>query len=417
MVLFKRGLHTLGVVVAVLLLGLIGFFVVGSLAIRSAIPSEVIGWAAWVIPGMQLVAAVFAIRGKVSYRILVPVTGVSAACIVYLVIDDRTLPPPIDIPSLSEADADAYRAYRWYLKDAPDSRVAEMPSSLFDLPPLPKDREQWSDYMEEHREIILEAWASDELGRTWVEIMAKRAPASMFPVELVDEPMLNYSAVHASANVRWAYAGLLAWEGRADEAADVLLHGLRAFYHLQRGGPSLVVDMIGVVCARRTYQWLEQLLDENRLSPNTRAAIAQALAEAPSVSLIVRNSFTGEEALAFSYFRQLRAEDELGQFPGSHHPLMENRLLQPLFFNRTRTEWEYQAFIRETSRLAQERRLTGVEGEATRKAYQRGIKSWRMKNVVGQLFVQKAAPAFLQVTDVFWQVEDERRVLLGRVTQ
>lgn len=370
-------------------------------------------WSALALPWILVALCIWGIWKKVSYRWLFPILGLSAGPVAYLAYDGGERPAPPEIGKVVSADSKSYEAYRWFLKGDPLNRLPQAPAALQEIPPFPADSDDWSDFFGKHRDIFIAGWKQDALGREWTDVMAANVPDGIFPPQGHEGPSMAFSIFRRSAQLRWGYAQVLVLDNRPDDAVQLLLPFLRANYHLQRGGSSLMTEMIALVCVRTTYEHLETLAYAGRLSPALRSEIAATLREAPLPPAIFKNAFLGEEIVFRSAHDSAKGDwhtviETIASLEGS--TLAGNKFLWPLFFNPHQSEREYSEFLRETCRLAELRQLESVEGLG--QEFREHIEKWRIKNPLGQLLMQMSAPAFGKVTQGVWQAEDRRKALL-----
>jgi hypothetical protein len=273
------------------------------------------------------------------------------------------------------------------------------------------------------RAAFEEAWTNDTLGREWVDAMAAHEPVGIFPPAGFKDPAMTFSVLRRHCMVRWGIAQLLLIDGKSDEALRILLPLLQASYHLQKGGTSLVTQMIANVFIHGTHQRLQLILDADNLSSDARSEALAVLRGATSVELSIKNALLGEQLLVRSSIDSIgNAHTELttafqlaAAFSDTNHnyEAVGNRFLVRLFFNPHRSEREYSDFLNEASRLAQQRKLDRMNENAA--AYAAKISSWRLKNPVGQQLIAMALPAFQKTFGRFWEVEDQRLALLKRL--
>jgi hypothetical protein len=219
-------------------------------------------------------------------------------------------------------------------------------------------------------------------------------------------------------------AQLLLANGKSDEAAQLLIPVLRAYYHVHQAGTNLVTQMIAVVCLKGTYNQLDSILEKNKVSQATKAEIASILREAPPVAVGIGNAFTGERYFFRTEMDRLRTDvtevlkslKQTGQSDTSLQaiPFVDYRLVLSFLFNPNRAEKEYDDFLTETCLLGQNRRLDS--SDIAEKAFEEKLSLRRLKNPVGRSLSSMAAPAFDKVLENFWKVEDQRVTLLQRLS-
>ncbi len=404
------------VLATTLFVGAIAFFVVGSVGLRSADHARLMEWITVVLPWTLLAIAAWGIWKKIPYALMVPVLVVSAAFAVYLGYDDPNPPPPPELGPIAPANSKSLETYRWLLKEDSRSRARSVERGA-PLPEFPKDKATWPGFFTEHRTRFSQEWATDSLGREWVEAMARFVPEGMYPPpETTSSGLMSFSAVRRIASVRWARAEILMLDHQGDEAAELLLPLVKANYNLQRGGNLLVTQMIAVVLLRHTYEQLDRLVGTGSLSPETRSKVKNVLSEAPSMELVFHHAFMGEIVFQRLAIRETKggydevvrylALDRTATIPARH-------FLWRLLFNPYRSEREYAAYLHEVSRLATLRQLDA--GKQLGGNFLESANTWHLKNPAGQVLKQMSAAAYDKIVTAFWDTEDRRVALLGRL--
>ncbi|HEX2853728.1 MAG TPA: hypothetical protein VHO24_10860 [Opitutaceae bacterium] len=414
-----RCVHAVIVLATVALAGALIAFAIGSAGLRlSSEHQTAVEWSARALPWIMGVLCVWGVWKKVGYRWLFPVLGLSAGFVTYLVYDNAARPVPPEIGRVTPADSKSYAAYRWFLRGDPQSRLSEQPTPPVEIPYIPSDRKEWPAFYATHRDIFTTGWESDALGRAWVDEMAQNAPEGIYPPQKRNAPVLLFSRIRQSAKLRWGRAQVLTLDGRTDDAVNLLLPFLRANYHLQTAGSSLVTQMIALVCVQGTYDQLEVLADSGRLSPAMRSLIATALTDAPLPPVIFHNAFVSEQLQSIDEFELMDRKPpvETIQFlmAGKSSQLPTNKFLWRLFHNPRRSAWEFNGFLREVGRLAEVRRLDPPEAEG--REFERSINQHRLKNPIAQMFRQATLPAFGLTAKNVWRTEDRRKALVQRLT-
>lgn len=408
-----RGLHALVTFLAITAVSVTVFCLVSTGGLYGLLSDEVVNGINLALPWLIVLTTAWAVWKKLSYRCSLSFFAASCAFLVYMAWDDGTRPPAPTMASAIPPKSESYAAYRWMLKNDPNSRLKEIASPSVDLPMFPLQHEEWEGFVTKHRAMFEAEWAADSIGREWIEAMARSAPEGLFPSQGIDSPILSFSVIRRSVAIRWAHAQLLWLDGHGDEAIRTLVPILRAGYHLQRGSLALVNQMIASVLLKGTYDRLE-LIEYLTLSASARADLVAALQEAPPVVQNIAQAFQGEQI----YYRS-----SVDQVSGDYSTLIKsvasteksrfaaNRVLGRFLFNPARSEREYAAFLNASCRLAQQKQFnvndTSMEEVLGEK---------RLKNPVGYILTAMAAPAFPKVAKAFWKAEDQRLALLKNLT-
>jgi hypothetical protein len=402
--------------VAILLIGAVGsvlFYINATLGLYDVLPDVVVNAFNIALPFLMVGGAVGAVWKRISLPCTLPLLIATAAFLTYLAWDDTELPSPPSLPPVAPQNAKSFTTYRWLLKSGPGTRLHESPLPKVDLPQFPAEKKEWSDFVRKNRSAWEAAWAEDKLGREWLAVMAEQEFEGVYPNEGSSTPLLDFARVKRAITCQWARAHLLLDESKPEESVRVLIVALRAGYHLQRTGTTLVTQMIGSVCTKGSYERLALLLDSGALSPEAKAEIGSALREAPDVRQNLALAFAGEEIYARSSVVQMReSSGQAWEVAGGTKPRYTPSFAGRLLFNPNRTERQHVEFLRDTSRLAQARQL-GQSGSTQR--FEDLTKGYKVKNPVGHILASMSLTAFEKVTEAFWKEHDLRLALLQRL--
>jgi hypothetical protein len=400
----SRCIHTATVLVTVFLVGAVVFFALGSVGLRSSSFATAAEWSLLALPWAFILFCAWGIWKKAPYALLVPALAVSGGLVIYLAYDDPVRLPPPDLGRVAPATSRSYETFRWFLKNDPHSRVPSW-RDVPDLPRFPEDHAQWSGFFAQNREIFTQAWTEDKLGQEWVAAMATAEPEGIYPPrDTVEQPLVALASFMYTARARWGYAEVLMLDQKPDEAAALLLPFLRANYHLQRGGVGFLTESIAIIGTKGTYEGLERLINSGKLSPQSRSAIADALRQAPSIQLLIHQSFLGEEITgraAIDSVVSSMAEQQKAK-------ISDIRFLQRLLFNPHRTERKFVDFMNEARRLSELHQLEAAK--KLRVEFDGRISQWRIKNPAGQMILRMMLP--IVNTENLWKGEDQRGALL-----
>jgi hypothetical protein len=412
-----RGIHALVVLLAITATGTAIFAITSIAGLNSWIPDSVENVINLALPWLIPICTVGAIWKNVSYRFALPLLGVSGSWLLYLAWDISPPTPSMVMPQCTPQDSKSWTTYRWLLKSGPDSRVNRVPSGQADLPFFPVKREEWAGFVLKNRTVFEVAWLEDTLGREWIETMALYSPEGIYPTGAPDAPGLSFAVIRRATQIRWACAQLLLLDGKADEAAHALLPLLRTGYHLQKGGTSLLNQMIASACVKGTYERLELIAESGSVPAPTRAAVVAALREAPPVTSNIALVFLGEDISARSFIARVQ-----GEYAGSIESVAStdsqpstNRILGRFLFNPRKTEHEYVTFLADCNRLAQERQFSALSQVYTE--FDTKITVKKFKNPAGKMLTAMMLPAFTKTIERFWKAEDQRLALLKRFAQ
>lgn len=399
---------------AVVALGLVVYGVNATLDLYGFTPEWSVNLVNLAVPWLMLGGAAWAVRMRTPLRRSLPALSLLSSFLVYLAWDDPAPPPPTVLSPVISADSKCYETYSWLLKDGEGRQGQEDRVPNVDLPYFPQEKAEWTESVLKHRETWEAAWTEDTLGREWLAGMAAHEPEGYFPNEGMSTPLLDFARVRRASHCHWARAHLLFTEGQTDEAARILLTVVRAGYNLQRGGSTLVTQMIASVLTKNSYESLGLLLDSGTLSDQLKMEIAGVLRQAPSIRQNLALAFIGEEIYARSAIAKVRDPDSEGgaSLVGNDSRFAPGWLLNRLLFNPNRTEREHVEFLAAASRLAQDRQMGRKENMDP---FDRLVTERRIKNPVGRMLAAMSLPAFGKVSESFWDTDDLRLALLRQI--
>jgi hypothetical protein len=369
-------------------------------------------YAAWGVIG---VAAIFAVWANLRYRWLAPAALVSGIAVLALAWDGAEK-PSFDVGPMVARDAASFLAYQTLLKSGAGSRVAERPPEVINLPHPPADVADWPNFYRDNRAVYEAAWQKDTLGREWVAGMAANSPSGLFPLVNYEGPLLDFRAVRSTAWLQWGHAYLLASDGQPDAAAKALTTFLLAHYNLQRGGSTLITQMIAMVCVRGTYQRLDQLVAAGKLSSGVRREIAAVLARAPDPGVVFKNACIGEKQFGRSWLEDATRSSQtaakaLAETEGTALFTMPG--LHRLLVNPNRDEQLTFARMDEIQGWVEQRQIDRLK-EAAAKIDER---RWHWKNPLGELFNDRGRVSMSKAALSALETEDRRQTLLRAVDQ
>jgi hypothetical protein len=408
---WQRVLHGVAAAAFAFLAGLVVFAVASAVSdLRETYLSHLVGF----LPVFQIALCAICIWKRTSYVIILPGLALCGGLVAYLIHDDPQRPTLPDLGPVASTDSEGYKTYCWMVKDSPSSRVDEVqiepsPSKTF----IGETKEKWRDYLVANREAILRDWKNDQIGRDWIDALNQHPSAGVILCGS-SGPSLNFHAVRAIADHRLAYVVWLATEGHGDEAMGLLIPFIRANYVLQRSGTALLNQMIPGVFIRRSYDAAAFLLDEDKLSVDSKKALVVALRESPPVEQILRNSILGQDYEFHDALDKIEESLSSGVDGSTHVKSSLVRFLQSIIYNPDLTERSFFEFNQDLFALLKTRDLDKMEtlsDESERTHFDR----WALKNPMGRMIKAIAVPAFNGVVKETWEEEDTRLALLKRL--
>ncbi len=218
---------------------------------------------------------VWALWKRVSSNLMFVLLGVSVCIALWLT---RDLPEKPALPELNWAaqDSESYRVLMRFSRESQYASPDLVANIAIKAPMLPTQPNEWLGFVAEHRAGIEQAWAADSLGRAWIDQLGATFPEGVFRTAHND-PFLSFHATLQVFERRLSYALLLALDGKGEEAAKLINGSLRAVQAMQKGGATLVTQMIAQVLLRRSVFGVSSLLDAALLNDTAKQKLRSEL--------------------------------------------------------------------------------------------------------------------------------------------
>jgi hypothetical protein len=376
---------------------------------------KAVGWFALVATIGCLVALYFINRWlrEKPWSVLAAGYIIVAPVFVYAAYDDAEFKRPLTLAELSPSPARAEESWRitlWYSPRPDQPAERTMPNHNY-VPGAASDPEKWATHLEKNREKVLQAWNTLAKEREWFAAMnAFPAIGDLMPARY-DGPLIRFRPFRAVVQVCCARAGLLALDGRGDDAVDELLPVLEVSRKLEPSARSLVRFMVARASLGTIGDATRFVLARARVSAAKRAALATALEGGSGGTAGVRRLLWIEYAF---HYEALLAEGGLEGFEsgdGSRKRVML-AMTRPFFLRRA-TANSYAANLEELTRLAERREFSRFDAQQREFANEqvRG----RFKNIVGGLLLHMSMPSYHKVVETYWTKEDERLALIAEL--
>jgi hypothetical protein len=220
-----------------------------------------------------------------------------------------------------------------------------------------------------------------------------------------DAPIIRFQPYRTMAQLGCAEAGLLALEGKGDEAMDTVLPILEVGRKLEPSARSLVRFMVGRVIQKMGLSTARFILDHATVSPDRKARLAAVLAGGSGGPAGARRMLLIEYTISTNYL--------LTQFgdPGHQRSLWKRGLLGLFRFayNPIATANRYGALTDELAGLAERRELASFGTRAA--SFTAENSRPQFKNMAGCLMLSMTIPAYSKVLESYWKIEDLRTTL------
>ena len=342
-----------------------------------------------------------------GYLILAPV-------FVWLAWDEPAVRYPVSLDELCPAGPQA--AESWTVTLAYTARNGQPAPRTYVAPKFtwggasPDKPAEWQAYLEKNRDLIHATW-KDLPERTWLaELNAFPAIGDLMPAS-PSGPLIKFQPLRTVSQIGCAEAGLLALEGKGDEAMDTLLPILEVGRKLEPTARSLVRFMLARVVQKLSLNTARFILDHAAVSPDRKARLAAVLQGGSGGPAGARRMLFIEYAFTSNYF--------LSDFGDSAHQraLWKRGLLGVfrLVYNPVATVNLQGQYTKELADLAERRELAGFGTRA--EAFVSRNSRPHFKNLVGRLLISMATPAYGRVLDTYWKIEDLRTALAADVAK
>lgn len=336
-----------------------------------------------------------------GYVILIPV-------FVWLAWDEPALRYPITLDELCPPGPQAEAS--WAVTLAYTPRGGKPAPRTFTAPKFqmggagPEKVAEWPAFLEKNREAIHATWAALPEREWWAELNSFATLGDLMPARF-DAPIIRFQPYRTYSQFACAEAGLLALEGKGDEAMDTLLPVLEVGRKLEPSGRSLVRFMVARVIQKMSLHTARFILDHAPVSPDRQARLAAALAGGSGGPAGARRLILIEYVISTNYL--------LSQFgdPGLQRPAWKRGLLGlfRLVFNPVATANRYGELTQELADLAEHRELAGFGTRAA--AFAAENNRPRFKNMAGSLMLSMTIPSYTKVLESYWKIEDLRTAL------
>jgi hypothetical protein len=334
--------------------------------------------------------------------------------LVWLAWDEPTVRFPVSLADLCPPGPQAEAS--WAVTLAFTARDGKPAARTYSAPKFPLSAAgpdkpaEWQAHLEKNREALHAAWAGLPERAWWSELNSFTTLGDLMPARF-DGPIIKFQPYRTMAQLGCAEAGLLALEGRGDEAMDTLLPILEVGRKLEPSARSLVRFMVARVIQKMSLHTARFVLDHATVSPERKTRLAAALQGGSGGPAGARRMLLIEYAISTNYL--------LNQFgdPGHQRPAWKRGLigLFRLVYNPVATANRYGALTEELAGLAERRELAGFGTRA--EAFVAANSRPHFKNMAGGLMLAMTIPAYSRVLDSYWKIEDQRTALAAALAK
>jgi hypothetical protein len=342
--------------------------------------------------------------------------------LIYLTIDDATLRRPQTLEEFSPSFPGAETSYATFMRYGKDHALSrefkDQPASAVFAPVDPKTPEIWQKNITEHRAEIEAYWRTTlvPVRAWWTGLDTFERIGDLTP-DRVDAEIPAFAPIRSLARNACVIAGLLALDGRGDEAIDTLLPLISVARKLQPSSRTLVRTMIAIVVEKQALNTAGFILDHAAVSPEARARFAAVLAAPGGGEAGARRLIGMEYCFHMACWGGLQLGDMVaaGQ-SDKHYPrtvYWAINMLGPFIYNQRNTFNQYAELSTNLEGVVGRRQFDRIDPTATK--WISDFRAPHFKNFAGNLFLAMTIPAYSKVSVSFWNTQDLRAALLARV--
>jgi hypothetical protein len=336
----------------------------------------------------------------------------------YLAADEpsrRTITLDEMAPAFPGAEK-SYAVLMRYSKQNPAPEAVALEKATFKIVGLPVGPDQpaeFTKFITERRADIEADWAALEPQRRWLDELNAFDRIGDLGAASISTDIIRFSAWRLLSQKTTAKAGLLALDGRGDEAIATLLPILEASRKLEPSARTLVRFLVARVVQRMLIETAALTVQQTPVSPVMRARLAAVLKLGAGGEAGARRLVAVDYAGVAGWLSEgtLGAGFKWDGKGGPRTALFD--IFGPFVFNRQRAINTYGDLISELQELAA-RREGGKIDLRTKEFWAHQNRS-RFKNFYGSYLMQMFTPALAKPVESYWKVEDQRIALLARL--
>jgi hypothetical protein len=397
------------------LIAVIGLLAVSGLA-QFVAGSKVLGWT-FIGGGLLVVVGHYFYSRKrktPSWRVIglgwlvgLPICG-------YLFWDDAEFRHPLTLAELSPPPAQAEASWAtvlWYVGHDGQPAARKLSSPGFAVVVAPTTPGKTSGLLEKNREKIQASWVALAPEREWFAAMnAFPIIADLTRVRLkFVEPSVRFSpyqhAFRAVLHTGCAEAGLLALDGKGDDAIAVLLPLIDVSRKLEPAARTLTRALASRTAQRQVIDTARFIIARTSVSPERRAALAAALETGMSGADGIRHMLWLDYAWSYDFSYQPGLSREVGR--------SMSIIIRPFNLPRT-TANVHAAYLENIVRLAEARAVDKMDAAREELSAQQGGFNC-LRNPFGNLIFLLSLPSYTKEVETYWKTEDARLALIAEL--
>lgn len=294
---------------------------------------------------------------------------------------------------------------RYPTHDEPDLpeplRMLHEPTAVRNSAPL--ETEAWRAFLQEHREDIMAGWTALAAQREWVAEMAREPRLADLATSL-GAPFVSFRQLRPTARFMTWHAGLLALDGRGDEALAELTILLEASQKLIPESRMLVRVMIARILNKMALQATDFVLDVGETTSAGRVAFLAVLQERPDPVDTARRMIWCEYPLGAKMLLSLSSDNDA---------LRQMAHGRAVLYNPRNTCNQQAEILRTLSEHAARRQVEAMNEISN--VWVSPSFYLQVKNATGRILISLTLPAFTKVVSEHWKIEDMAVVLETRL--
>jgi hypothetical protein len=385
----------------------------GAIAIAGAAVAALI---VFLVPSWLLKTA--SARGALGWPQLTVLAGAVAFGFIYLAWDEPGIRQRVtmgEIAPVQPGDDASHALVLRYAKNSPAGKEFHAPAFIGTALSA-RDGEKWAQFLLGHRVEIEAGWQELTPVRAWWDEMAAQPRLGDLTQPRPDAPIMVFQPVRSHAQYAMAKAGLLALDGKGDEAAAATLQLYDVARKLEATSRTLVRSMMSRVTERMAIDTTGFILDHATISAPMRRALTDALTATAGGAAGVRHMVLLECAYAQSFLSTSPAT--AGGFPtrsitdralGRSIGMLGHVVYNPNATVNLVTDW-YLDF----ATMAEQRQVRDLKSKTEAHEHEL-VGEYHMKNLGGRRIAAISTPALAKVVESYWTIEDARAALLVRL--
>lgn len=271
----------------------------------------------------------------------------------------------------------------------------------------------WLAAIQKSRTEIIAEWDRIVPEREWFAAMEARPVLGDDTSAGFNAPVMRFAPFRRVTSMGGARAGLLALEGKGDEAMDIVLRQLAVCSKLEKNSRTLVRSMVALTGWRDGLGVAKFILSQTPVSPEKRAALAAVVGSREEHDRVLRRlvwvDFVNIRVAVLERGDMMHGllRSEMGSF-GTFTAAVRPLVLLP---NHTANlSSGFLAKVEEAARRRDKAALENLDMEWYRIFHRDGP-----KNFGGKYMMALAMPSLGRAIDRSWAIEDLRKELLAQL--